>query len=67
MIIDKEINNLEPFFQVTGTLGMINEIGVFVVGDLPHNMREVCEQEKNDDMDVEECIDFSLPIGKSIH
>ncbi|XP_037789490.1 uncharacterized protein LOC119584968 [Penaeus monodon] len=47
---------------VTGTLGMINEIGVFVVGDLPHNMREVCEQEKNDDMDVEECIDFSLPI-----
>ncbi|XP_047494819.1 uncharacterized protein LOC125042986 isoform X2 [Penaeus chinensis] len=47
---------------VTGTLGMINEIGALIVGDIPDTLREVCEKEENDNMDVDECYNFSLPI-----
>ncbi|XP_063592389.1 uncharacterized protein LOC134769558 [Penaeus indicus] len=47
---------------VTGTLGIINEISVFIVGDIPDTLREVCEKEENDNMDPDECYDFSYPI-----
>lgn len=56
--------------QVSASLSIINEIGVLTVGDIESNMREVCEEEKKEgkvEEDVEDCINFLTPIGKSIN
>ncbi|XP_042875629.1 lysosomal-associated transmembrane protein 5-like [Penaeus japonicus] len=49
---------------VFGSLGIINGVGIFIVGDIHGTIREVCEEDK--DMDLEECINLTTPIALGI-